>query len=633
MKKWMFLLLQAIAAIACQPMLADGNAGEARHEFAWQGIKYRVIDEEAKTCMTKPRIYIQGVGYDYSPFTDGVLDIPMEVYDGTTAYKVIEIGDSSFVDVTNIKKVKLPSCIESIGNFSFRNTDLKMAELHSGVKFIGAMAFCNSMLESIQLPIGLTTIGASAFANTYISTIELPVSLKSIGGAAFKGCRNIKHMILPESIDTLRTGLFAECVSLESLTIPDNIKSIEGSVFFRCKSLESIEFPSSLTYLGDDVLKGCEKIKTLYIPNTVEYIGSGAFSGCTSLKDVHMPMALVYMGGETFLDCKNLTSIEIPDGVKIIHSYSFANCSKLADIKLPEGLETIGSMAFNGCSLEDIEFPETLKIIEIGEDLHEGPGTEHYYAGTFANNKFKRLVFPDGMESIGTQAFEKCHNLEYVRLPKHLRRINEGTFSDCENLKEIVLPESLEFIGKYAFANCSSLKSIEVPNGVKTLKADWYYDPYTAYEEEAYYPLSSGLWYLKKLTLPESLEALSAAVFSGSSIEEVYYLTSSPKNIENIYGKWNYGTFSNNTYQNGILYVGIGGSAAARMTEPWKNFVNIKEIDLSGVGEVPADVCGGSILPLEVYDLQGRKIAESEVGLPSGLYIIKEGDIVRKVMK
>lgn len=64
----------------------------------------------------------------------------------------------------------------------------------------------------------------------------------------------------------------------------------------------------------------------------------------------------------------------------------------------------------------------------------------------------------------------------------------------------------------------------------------------------------------------------------------------------------------------------------------WYSFVNIID-DLTQDSAVEDMFDGGSTLPVEVYDLQGRKIAASEDGLPSGLYIIRQSRDVRKVMK
>lgn len=55
-------------------------------------------------------------------------------------------------------------------------------------------------------------------------------------------------------------------------------------------------------------------------------------------------------------------------------------------------------------------------------------------------------------------------------------------------------------------------------------------------------------------------------------------------------------------------------------------------LDSSGVEEVAGEDVDQSA-PVEVYDIQGRKVNGSESHLPAGLYIIRQGGKVRKVMK
>lgn len=471
MKKWIFFLLLAIETIAVQSVFAVGVTSKALHEFEWQGIKYRVIDEEAKTCMTKPRIFTNGVGYDYSPrCIDGHLDIPEKVYDGDSSYTVIKIGDNSFRD----------------------------------------------------------------------------------------------------------------CASLTSINIHDKVNEIHQGAFSGCKSLASIVLPSHLKYIDEELFSGCKSLKHIEIPNEVEEIRSQAFVGC----------------------------------------------SNLSMIKLSSSLKKIGQLAFLGCSLTEIEFPESLQLIEDAYEDCPGKRQDTEFIGTFQGNHFKRLVFPDNMEKLGTFAFQNINELEYVKLPKNMKDISEAVFLDCENLKEVSLPKSLERIGKGAFSGCCSLQSLEVPDGIKRLQCtcSWNIEWYL---EELYFIHSTGLTYLKKLTIPETINVIDPLVFYTYDLTELYYMTSNPKEIYNINGDVR--RLTDKTYQECVLYVGIGGLEAARKTEPWKNFVNIQEYDFSGVEDLADDV--EINVTTEVFDMQGRKVAESDANLPSGLYIIRQGDKVSKTIR
>lgn len=81
----------------------------------------------------------------------------------------------------------------------------------------------------------------------------------------------------------------------------------------------------------------------------------------------------------------------------------------------------------------------------------------------------RRIVLPDSIERIGTQAFEDCEALESIRMPAKLcfRTLNSDMFRNCAALKSIVVPEGMTGIGREAFSGCSSLEEIVLPPTVR----------------------------------------------------------------------------------------------------------------------------------------------------------------------
>lgn len=76
----------------------------------------------------------------------------------------------------------------------------------------------------------------------------------------------------------------------------------------------------------------------------------------------------------------------------------------------------------------------------------------------------KKTVFiPDGVTSIGNEAFKDCENLTDVRIPDSVTSIDMATFVDCSKL------ESVTSIGNMAFTNCGNLKTV-IYDGTK---AEW----------------------------------------------------------------------------------------------------------------------------------------------------------------
>ena len=124
--------------------------------------------------------------------------------------------------------------------------------------------------------------------------------------------------------------------------------------------------------------------------------------------------------------------------------------------KFPEGITTIGNEAFSYCSgLESIELPEGIK--------------------TIGNNSFSQcsslrsIKIPKGIETIGEKAFYGCRNLQSIELPEGIETIGIRLFFRCGSLQSIELPEGLKSIGKEAFSCCNNLKLINLPDSVTSI--------------------------------------------------------------------------------------------------------------------------------------------------------------------
>lgn len=164
-----------------------------------------------------------------------------------------------------------------------------------------------------------------------------------------------------------------------------------------------------------------------------------------------------------------------------------------AIVQIPEGIISIGSDAFRCCnSLVEIILPEGITSIE----------NESF---KFCNN-LKKIVLPEGVTAIGKEAFSGCSSLEDIRLPESISVIERGAFAWCKSLVKINLPECITSIEDWLFSCCSSLVEITLPSSL------------TMIGEYAFSDCSS----LEKIHLPESLTSIDRWAFSDcSSLMEI----------------------------------------------------------------------------------------------------------------
>ena len=122
---------------------------------------------------------------------------------------------------------------------------------------------------------------------------------------------------------------------------------------------------------------------------------------------------------------------------------------------LPDGLTSIGEEAFNKCSgLTSITIPNS--VTSIGNNAFAGCGLTSVTLG-------KNLT------SIGDGAFHDCHSLTSITIPNSVTEIGADAFSSCYRLTSVTIPNSVKSIGNGAFGGCSGLTSITIPNSVTSI--------------------------------------------------------------------------------------------------------------------------------------------------------------------
>lgn len=109
-------------------------------------------------------------------------------------------------------------------------------------------------------------------------------------------------------------------------------------------------------------------------------------------------------------------------------------------------------------------FAKTFETVELPNTLTKIGGF------AFSGFKLTSITIPDGVTSIGDQAFRNCESLVNVTMPEGLIQIEYQAFCECINLKNIIIPESVTSIANTVFENWSSEQTIRCrvdskPNG------------------------------------------------------------------------------------------------------------------------------------------------------------------------
>ncbi len=177
--------------------------------FEYNGVIYDPIDDT--TC----KVGKNGTGFSCVDFT-----FPETVYDGETAYTLVEIGDDAFNGSGFLRgSVFIPATVTKIGSFAFKYTGSNAAPLK--VTIAG---------EDV-------VIGDNAFENAKMDELNITGSVKKIGTQVFYA------------------------TNLTKAVFPEGLEQIDGiGTFGACMQLTEVEFPSTLTLVGYYTFMGCNNI-------------------------------------------------------------------------------------------------------------------------------------------------------------------------------------------------------------------------------------------------------------------------------------------------------------------------------------------------------------------------------------
>ncbi len=394
----------------------------------------------------------------------------VEIEDGV----IIEPG--AFYGCDKITEIILPDSMTEIDGETFEAfTGLEKIAIPASVKSIGSSAFvgCSSLVE-VVLNEGLETIGSSAFAETAIASITIPASVKSIGSNAFEDCSSLVEVVLAEGLETIGNYAFRRSV-VKNIVIPSSVVSI-GTNVFESAGLLSVDIRCAAATFGTKIFYNCSLLESVTLAEGITSIGNYMFSGCAALKAIQLPKDLAWIGEYAFQN-SGLIEIEIPSNVVYLaknpgtslptettNSYAFEGCVDLKTIVFNEGLKLIGKGAFKGCtSLETVELPNSLEI--IGSTV-------------FSESGLKQITLPEGVTTIGVQAFMNCAQLESISISESVTVINTNAFTGCLSMKSIFIPKTAMLEGTIIFKGWTKDQTIYLE----------------ATEDEAAEWIDSGAW-------------------------------------------------------------------------------------------------------------------------------------------
>lgn len=504
--------------------------GDLNYEYVVGGGTATVItgDYTNLESVTIPgTITIDGNSYTVVAIADEVFAYCNNLTSVTLNEGLETIGNRAFQGCWDSEFNALPSSVKSIGDESFFNCN-KIAKLiiPEGCITIGDRAFesCHG-LQRVEFPSSLTSIGGYAFINCYsietvISRISHPFNIEKSVFSNLHSDKNDSIYFEPSKatlyvpVNTKSSyqaiegwTMFADILEGEPKeTVVDGLSYIylEGSqtaivVKGDYSEMKFVTIPSSIvvdgdsyavTAIGQNAFEWCGNIQKFEIPSSITSIGKRAFLGITSMVVSHIqsPFSIsesTFAGSErwdetaeTSVYSKSEATLYVPMNTKSSYMAAegwdmFANIiegepkeAKVGDLYYSYlvGGATATVIAGDYSSLEEVIIPSMVEIDGTSYRVNTIGNAAFYNCGNI-----KSVVFEQGLETIGNEAFRWCNQTVFGDLPYSITTIGDRAFDNCSGITNLTIPENCKSIGIEAFLWCREILRIELPSSLTSI--------------------------------------------------------------------------------------------------------------------------------------------------------------------
>ena len=538
---------------------------------------------------------------------------------GGIGYHVLSSEDHT-VEVTGKE-----SCTPYSGNINIPATVTYNGETYAVVA-LGEEAFSQASLSGIIIPSSVTQIkrGCFLFA-TGPSSITIPASVAVIEPMAFATNNlnainvdenNPNFMSMDKMLFSKDTTTLVECLKTKSgaVTLPQRTRHLAANAFAYCQNITGVTLPEGLESIGYWAFVDNQHLNNVVIPSSVTHIAPGPFVNCPALVNLsiaegnthyYMDGMMIYSAGsDSLVSChKSADSVFLPNILRYVNG--FGGNSNVKYVHVPDGVTTIGNEAFNGSSLRSIDLPSHLHFIDE---------YAFYYCQSLT-----RVGMPTILDTMGEGCFHSCNHLTSIEIPNGLRTIPEAAFFMCNSLSDITWGNAVEVIDTCAFGDCS-FTELTLPPTLKTIRMTAFIGDYRGR--------------LKRLTFSAPVDTIEVDAFYSQPLRMLRLKnTVPPATTDDGYGT--YGCLDGTDADS--IVVPCGSLNAWLADSYWGQFADkyvedcnmgIDDPDMENINIYTLDgriiVEGAEGETVRIFDITGRSVRNE--ALHTGVYIVKVGD-------
>ena len=119
-----------------------------------------------------------------------------------------------------------------------------------------------------------------------IKTVIIGDNVITIGEHAFAACNALQNVTLGSRVQTIEVSAFGTCQALQNISFPASVTTIGKHAFLNCRVLQNVSFSDGLTTIGEGAFSDCVVLQSITLPASVTTIGEYAFAFCKALQQV-----------------------------------------------------------------------------------------------------------------------------------------------------------------------------------------------------------------------------------------------------------------------------------------------------------------------------------------------------------
>lgn len=230
-------------------------------------------------------------------------------------------------------------------------------------------------------------------------------------------------------------------------TVPGSVEVVEWNAFKGCTKLSVLQLHRNVKAVIDN-FRDCDLLSEFVVSDDSPYLTSrdGLLYNKSMTKLFHTPR--MYL----------LAEVTLPDSVSNIFRECFVRTRGLHVISLPGSVAGIGPFCFSGKS--------DLRLFNVSKENQRYQSPDGILVDVVdgvlircpPSYESPEVKVPDGVRTIGAQAFSYCGNLSSIHTGESTKEICAWAFSHCRNLKKVYISASVERIACDCFYDCGELE-------------------------------------------------------------------------------------------------------------------------------------------------------------------------------